>query len=244
MKEPVVFVQIHGRTVGPFTLDRAQEMKRRGQITATSRLSADGVSWVDGSSFEPLFPPETPAPRSYSTERPVARSASISPLDEHPCFVHVGGQQLGPMPYTLARDHYWRGDYPPDALLWREGMADWQRLDSLFGQRTLAPANPSNFTPEPLSPNQPTSASAADSILPFTFGMGLFCAVCAGLVGILISQYHPVFGSTLERTAADPWSPALKSLIPAHVIFFAVIGLIMGCALGAFLGSVAKNDSQ
>lgn len=38
-------------------------------------------------------------------------------------------------PYTL--EELWRVDFGPDALVWRDGMPDWERADSIADLRTI-----------------------------------------------------------------------------------------------------------
>ncbi len=52
-------------------------------------------------------------------------------------------------------------------------------------------------------------------------------------IGIFLSQYWPVFGDFLEKSLAQPWSPARESLIPIHVFVFSIVGFVLGGILGA-----------
>ena len=47
--------------------------------------------------------------------------------------IAVDGQQMGP--YTL--DELWGVDFAPDSLVWRPGMADWQRADAVADLRVI-----------------------------------------------------------------------------------------------------------
>ena len=52
------------------------------------------------------------------------------------------------------------------------------------------------------------------------------CAVVGVVVGILVSQYIPIFGG-IEKFG-EPWSPIRMSLIGSHVFLFAIIGVGAG----------------
>ncbi|RYE85739.1 MAG: hypothetical protein EOO75_16610 [Myxococcales bacterium] len=53
------------------------------------------------------------------------------------------------------------------------------------------------------------------------------CAILGALVGVLLSQYHPLWGSPAQLRA-EPWSPVRKTLGGSHVALFALLGLAVG----------------
>lgn len=68
-----------------------------------------------------------------------------------------------------------------------------------------------------------------DSLKRILFLLGGI-VVAPGL-GLLLSQYAPIFGDSWAKMAAA-WSPAKMSLISVHVIVFTVLG-IGGAIVGA-----------
>ncbi len=66
---------------------------------------------------------------------------------------------------------------------------------------------------------------------------GVGCGVL-GTLGVMMSQVSPVFGSIIDRFG-EPLSPARLTLIPAHVLAFGLVGLIVGGAAG---GLKAHSD--
>lgn len=56
-------------------------------------------------------------------------------------------------------------------------------------------------------------------------------------IGLLSSQFAPVFGGFMEKSLAVPFSPARLSLIPVHVFVFAIVGTVLGGAFGALICS-------
>lgn len=73
-------------------------------------------------------------------------------------------------------------------------------------------------------------------------GCLIFCGVtgalqlallCAGL-GLLLSQYYPVFGG-LEKFA-QPWDKWRLSLIPIHLFSFGIAGFLIGAFFGPAIG--------
>ena len=63
-----------------------------------------------------------------------------------------------------------------------------------------------------------------------------FVGIIFVFIGILLSQFAPVFGGFLEKSLAQPFSPARLSLIPVHVFVFGIVGIVFGGALGSLIG--------
>jgi hypothetical protein len=60
-------------------------------------------------------------------------------------------------------------------------------------------------------------------------------------IGLLLSQYWPVFGGALERALAEPWSPARISLIPIHLFAFTIVGVLGGGAFVYLLTRISNS---
>jgi p-aminobenzoyl-glutamate transporter AbgT len=73
---------------------------------------------------------------------------------------------------------------------------------------------------------------------------GAFAGVIVlGFLGLILSQYWPVFGGFLDMNLARPWSPARKNLIPIHLLVFCVTGIVLGTGAGALLAlSIPSNQ--
>ena len=82
MTDVQIYIRFKGRTLGPFSLERASEMKRRGQITRLHELSTDGMSWVKAVDVELLFPPELVQETSPQQPSLDSFSQSNSPLQD------------------------------------------------------------------------------------------------------------------------------------------------------------------
>lgn len=81
-------------------------------------------------------------------------------------------------------------------------------------------------------PNQSRTKRSRTIVLT-SIVSGFATASALAFVGVALSQYWPVFGGTLERGMAQPWSPARVGLIPIHVFVFALVGVVAGSLLGA-----------
>ena len=76
------------------------------------------------------------------------------------------------------------------------------------------------------------------SIVALALFIAALCTVAAMIVGLLLSQYCPVFGGFIEKSVAEPWSSIRISLIPIHIFVFGLIAFIFGAGLGALIGIV------
>lgn len=73
---------------------------------------------------------------------------------------------------------------------------------------------------------------------------GLLGAAAASPIAVLLSQLAPVFGGILERSWAQPFSPARLGLIPIHLFAFGVVGIAIGVGLGAALATMNRPPSN
>lgn len=75
-----------------------------------------------------------------------------------------------------------------------------------------------------------------DSIVFFGIIGAMIGCIGLALIGLVLSQYWPVFGGFIENNVAEPWSRPRESLIPIHLLVFGVLGLVLGGGLGVVLG--------
>jgi predicted RNA-binding Zn-ribbon protein involved in translation (DUF1610 family) len=73
---------------------------------------------------------------------------------------------------------------------------------------------------------------------------GLASAFIASALGLVLSQYFPVFGGVLERGLAVPWSPARMSLIPVHILAFSLLGLVIGSIGGMLVATLFSSEGR
>ncbi len=81
-----IYVRFRGRTVGPLTSQKIQDMVRRGQITRLHELSDDGSSWTRADEFRDFF--ATMRAEVTKNLGPLSTSASASRDD---CGDGTGG---------------------------------------------------------------------------------------------------------------------------------------------------------
>lgn len=62
------------------------------------------------------------------------------------------------------------------------------------------------------------------------------CAFLGALVGVLLSQYHPLWGDPAQLRAA-PWTPVRKTLGALHTL----LGVVAGLGVGGVIAHV-RNE--
>jgi hypothetical protein len=66
MSEDQIYVRFKGKVLGPLTLQKVQDLARRGQITRMHDLSSDGISWLKAEEFGEIFTSNRGAANSVS----------------------------------------------------------------------------------------------------------------------------------------------------------------------------------
>lgn len=87
--------------------------------------------------------------------------------------------------------------------------------------------------PEPTSPPATQDNPPPKGLSPSVLRRARRGAGVGAVVGVLLSQYWPVFGDFATLNIAKPWSPARESLIPIHFLVFAALGGMLA-AIGWF----------
>jgi len=143
------YVRIRGHVSGPFSEDKLVALVKRGQLTRSHEVSEDGVTWSAAGELESLFSrpkmsggADTSQAQSTAMETPKppeAATASTS-TDRENWFFAVKGRRSEPVGWLELQDRVIKGKVPLDALVWSEGMDDWQVASSIPG---LLPASSS-----------------------------------------------------------------------------------------------------
>ncbi|MGE5611579.1 MAG: GYF domain-containing protein [Bacillota bacterium] len=107
------------------------------------------------------------------------------------------------MQYYLADGNQQRGPFPleqllvqglrPDTLVWREGMADWQRADSVPEVRALLGEIPASPPPIPPVSDAPAGARAyvvpPYAVVPYDPASVTTTRIAAGVCGIVLGYF-------------------------------------------------------
>lgn len=165
MANPVYYVKIRGRVIGPFPPERLVEMVRQGSLSRIHQISTDETNWRPAAEFSQFF-----AAAQTSTHA-AARGNSAEPNNhfatpaaganhslhkstsgggariEHPeamndddeqWYYGINDQSTGPVSRSMLLDLLRSGQLSSSDMLWRSGMADWQPVESFREFRSIA----------------------------------------------------------------------------------------------------------
>ena len=141
------FVRVRGHTLGPYSLDKLQQMVRKGQVGRTQEMSTDGESWAAATTFPEVF--ARPVVVGTLVDEPAASIAATDQIDSisqlgqpsggPPAVVSVGpqwfyssgGEQSGPVPTAQLISIARGGQLEQYDLVWREGMDAWESASDI-----------------------------------------------------------------------------------------------------------------
>jgi hypothetical protein len=205
------------------------------------------------SSAGPASPAESPAATS-SASRSAAEtssagaastpgSAKSDPIDENPEAVWYvrppSGGQFGPAKGDVMRTWLAEGRVSPDALVWREGWADWQEAEPVFpslSKRSTPPPPPASAAP--VAPNSAASAKPAAAAKPVAAAKAVAVATPAPRT-VAADPYAggPAQAAPQLKAATSP-SKALarrRSHLPALIAVAALVLISAGLLVGLIL---------
>lgn len=130
--------------------------------------------------------------------------------------------QSGPVDERYLREMIASGQLAPETLLWREGMKDWARLDSLpeFSSAPLAPYG------QP-SPGYPGGYPGYYNPAPPTSGLAIASMVC-GILALVTCYVHAVFGIPAVICGHMALNSIRISPVPMAGRGMAIAGLVTG----------------
>lgn len=123
----------------------------------------------------------------------------------------------------------------PTAIPANVSCKDWASAPPEVPEESLASNASESMTSEPTYSRPPSYYQGRGSGFGEILIWGGLGALFMALLGLLSSQYFPVFGGILEKGIATPWSPARLTLIPVHLFAFSIVGAFFGGVIG-YLG--------
>ena len=139
-------------------------------------------------------------------------------------FIQKDKQQVGPLDDSEVLTAIQNRIYSPEDLAWREGMADWQPLGSLYPSAQIPPSLPPQLPPPPA---QHLGDDAGIRLLLPVGRSGW--AIAAGYLGLFSLIVLPAPISLLVSIIAIRDIRKSKgSAHPKHGMGRAIFGLIMG----------------
>ena len=183
--------------------------KVRGKVFKIRCKKCSHIIVVRGSSAEPAEPAAASAAAPASGEAAGAVWHLV-----------VGRDQVGPVGADEVRRRFAAGDVNSDSYIWREGFADWLRLNAVSEFADLLAPQPQVATPASAPPGAEVGqlASAAEGPTDLSAGLG-----AAGLGG----------GAALAAAAAAPADAAVPAQSESK-----------GAVPGLFGGAAAAEPAQ
>lgn len=102
--------------------DKTKELVRRGQITRVHELSPDGIEWRKAEEFTEFYPKKSIV---QAVTEAVTEQQKPKQIEAFEWFVHMDGQNQGPVEESSIRLWINSGRVTPDSLVWKDGMAEW-----------------------------------------------------------------------------------------------------------------------
>ncbi len=183
MSDDRIYVRFKGKTLGPLTSNKVQELIKRGQITRMHELSSDGMSWMRAEEFGNIFQTQRNAasqssgPRGETTVGAPTTSvanlpASAPRVGEAPepkveWYAHIDGENQGPINSSKFMQMIDSGQVSVDTLVWRAGFEDWQPAGDSFPERfgggisqSIAKSGLHSLTSRPVEAGSPSDLAA------------------------------------------------------------------------------------
>lgn len=148
-----VYVRFKGKTLGPLTLQKVQDLAKRGQITRMHDLSSDGMSWVKAEEFGGVFPSQRTAAATHAangaalaetitlsdaapveTNNAATMRPGESPDSNVEWYAHIGNENRGPMTMQAMQTTFNSGKITRETLVWRAGFDEWKPASDAFPQ--------------------------------------------------------------------------------------------------------------
>ncbi|MGE3803657.1 MAG: GYF domain-containing protein [Gemmataceae bacterium] len=146
------YYQRDGQRVGPYSLQRLQQLLQAGLLTLNDRVQHEGATtWVLLSSVLPAAEampaaPSAPPKPASAPPRPASPPKAAAPApapsstaDEWFC-TRDGKARTGPFSLPQLQKMLQGGLIPPRIMVWREGMPQWQELSTVLA--VLFPSQP------------------------------------------------------------------------------------------------------
>ena len=120
------YVRFKGRVLGPMSGEKTQELVRRGQITRLHELSPDGIEWRKAEEFTEFYPKKSAL---QAIAAAVVEQEKPKPAEEAEWYVHMDGQNHGPVEESNIRMWISSGRVTTESLVWKDGMAEWMAAE-------------------------------------------------------------------------------------------------------------------
>ncbi len=161
------------------------------------------------------------------------------------------GQQNGPISKADLQAKISAGELGADALIWKDGMADWLPVAQVSEFSVAGSGGQSHYAPPTSNPVNMNTGNSLPAVPP-TSGLAIACLVC-GILAIVACYIHALFGIPAVicghmsmKQFRDPNRPmsgkgmAIAGLICGYIgILIQVVILVF---IGFFAAAVANGE--
>ena len=164
------YIRFRGNTRGPYNRDELLQLAERGRFAKHHEVSADGSTWERAGQRPDLF-----------SEQGSVEPASSS-FDGDAWYYSLSeGEEEGPVSLREVKSMIRSEMLDGDALLWTEGMSDWEPADEVSELQQVFKQRSHSSSSSQRAQQQPDSQSGGiDPLL----GMVQYCTGCG-------KQIHP-----------------------------------------------------
>lgn len=222
-------VRIRGRVHGPFPLEKARELVRKGQIGRMHEVSVDGHTWAPAADSPELFEatPVTPSVAVMAATPAVAPSRTSGEEGED-WFYSKGSGSIGPHSFADLERFAEEGRISAADDVWDPSKGDWVEASSIPG---LARRLPSRGHHE-MGGGARAGESQSASLLKVSLALGASAGwkLFASLWCLLVGAGALIFGLFgLSASGSNPVTP---------IVSFGILG---GGVIVTLLGSFLLN---
>ncbi len=117
------YVRNRGRIVGPLSLEKIQQLAKRGQVGRLHEISADGQNWLPAATRLEIFEPPVTSSEA-KTNSAADNAASPSAMTEW--FYLQDSSKQGPLAHEMLEGMFRDGRLDANTMIWTNGMSDWK----------------------------------------------------------------------------------------------------------------------
>jgi hypothetical protein len=217
MSSDRLYVRVRGKVLGPFSFAQLQALRDRGQLRRFHEVSPDRSVWSPASSLADLFPPETGVQTSVQ-QADVLLLEQAAPREVKTAggwyYNDAEGQMQGPVERAHLDSLLDQGALSGSTLVWREGLSDWVRLDSLEtkgASRTRSDAGPGTAALAALGRFFTDPVGGLPGLCQ---ALGLWPSLGLGLLFGLIFDFCLLLAALLAAADAGKWDRPVAGFEP------------------------------
>ena len=123
-----IWVKERGRMLGPYSLQKLQELAAQNWLSKMHLVSENRIHWVFANHFrDGIAWHENATPKTADQNTPpIVEKKPVKPPPENQWWYAENRQPIGPLPLTRIRNLFGMGELTAKQLVWTPGMDDWK----------------------------------------------------------------------------------------------------------------------